>query len=198
MSSSLPPLPDTVAARTAYEICSRFSTPNLVGHSVRSYLWAAAYAAERGLVFDAELLHTAAMVHDLGISATFEAVTTPFEVVGAEIGFVLGRGLGWPADRSERVVEICVRHMRDDVAADVDVESHLLQVGTSADVSGVGAQDFPAPFRAALFAAYPRTGFPAEFVAAFEREAARKPECAAARLLASEWPQRMANNPLPG
>lgn len=198
MTSPLPPLPDTVAARTAYEICGRYSTPNLVGHSVRSYLWAAAYAGERGLVFDAELLHVSAMVHDLGIAATFEAVTTPFEVVGAEIGFVLARGLGWPTDRAERVVEVCVRHMRADVSADVDVESHLLQVGTSADVSGVGAMDFPAPFREALFTAYPRTGFPAEFVAAVEREAARKPGCAAARLLASEWPQRMASNPLPG
>lgn len=196
--TSLPPLPDTAAARTAYEICVRFSTPNLTGHSVRSFLWGAAYAAERGLAFDAELLHVAAMVHDLGIAATFEAATTPFEVVGAEVGYVLARGLGWPTDRAERVVEICVRHMRDDVAADVDIESHLLQVGTSADVSGVGAMDFPAPFREALFAAYPRIGFPGEFVAAFEREAARKPGCAAARLLASDWSQRMASNRLPG
>ncbi|MEO7070741.1 MAG: cyanamide hydratase [Nostocoides sp.] len=197
MNQPLPPLPDTAAARAAYDVCQRFSTPNLLAHSTRSYLWAGAYAAERGLDFDAELLHVSAMVHDLGIAATFEAVTTPFEVVGAEMGFVVTRGLGWPADRSERVVEICIRHMRDDVAADVDVESHLLQVGTSADVSGVGAMDFPAPFREALFVAYPRTGFPGEFVAAFEREASRKPGCAAARLLASDWAQRMATNPLP-
>ena len=194
----LPPLPDTAAARTAYEICERYSTPNLLGHSVRSYLWGAAYAAERGLAFDAELLHVAAMVHDLGIASTFEAVSTPFEVVGAELGFVLARGLSWPADRAARVTEICVLHMRADVAAEVDVESHLLQVGTSADVSGVGAMDFPVTFRGALFAAYPRIGFPAEFVAAMERETARKPGCAAAGMLASDWPRRMAANPLPG
>jgi hypothetical protein len=80
----------------------------------------------------------------------------------------------------------------------VDAESHLLQVGTSADVSGVGAMGFPADFRAALFEAHPRTGFPDEFVAAFRAEAGRKPACAAALLLATDWLQRMRSNPLPG
>jgi hypothetical protein len=88
--------------------------------------------------------------------------------------------------------------MRDEIVPEVDAESHLLQVGTSADVSGVGAMGFPEDFRAALFEAHPRTGFPGEFVAAFRAEAGRKPGCAAAQLMATDWPDRMRTNPLPG
>lgn len=195
--STLADLPDSPVARRALEVCRRYSTPALLDHSIRSYLWAAQYAHEHLLGFDQELLFVAAMVHDLGLSETFDAHVTPFEIVGAEIGRVFGIGAGWEADRAARVSEVCILHMRDEVPPEIDVESHLLQVGTSADVSGVGAMDFPADFRTALFATYPRTGFPEQFITAFRAEAARKPQCAVAHLLSTGWLDRMASNPLP-
>ncbi|MCK9922734.1 hypothetical protein MXD61_12790 [Frankia sp. AgPm24] len=45
-------------------------------------------------------------------------------------------GAGWSPQRTARVEEIIILHMRDDVAPDDDPESHLLQVATSWDVSG--------------------------------------------------------------
>ena len=44
-----------------------FSSPALVNHCLRSYLWAAAYGAEHRLIFDAELLYVSAMLHDIGL-----------------------------------------------------------------------------------------------------------------------------------
>jgi hypothetical protein len=197
VGSPLAELPASPVARRAAQVCRRYSTPAFAGHSFRSYLWAAEYAAVRGLAHDEELLFVAAMVHDLGLAATWDAQLTPFEVVGAELGRVLCLGAGWQPERAARVSQVCVLHMRDAVPPTVDVESHLLQVGTSADVSGVGASAFRADFQAALFEAHPRTGFPTEFVAAFRAEAGRKPGCAAAQLLDTDWPQRMESNPLP-
>lgn len=198
VGSGLAELPATAVARRAAQVCRRYSTFAFAGHSFRSYLWAAESARARGLAFDEELLFVAAMVHDLGLSRTWDAQVTPFEVVGAELGRVLCLGAGWPPERAARVSEVCVLHMREEVAPHVDAESHLLQVGTSADVSGVGALEFPEDFRAALLEAYPRTGFPNEFMEAFRGEASRKPGCAAAQLMATDWPHRMRINPLPG
>jgi hypothetical protein len=198
MGSHLAELPSSPVARRAAQVCRRYSTPAFAGHSFRSYLWAVEYAGARHLACDEELLFVAAMVHDLGLSATWDGHVTPFEVVGGELGRVLCLGAGWAPERAARVAEVCVLHMRDAVLPEVDCEAHLLQVGTSADVSGVGAMDFAEDFRAALFEAHPRTGFPGEFVAAFRAEAGRKPGCAAGQLLAGDWLDRMQANPLPG
>lgn len=45
--------------------------------------------------------------------------------------------------------------MRDDVAPEVDTESRLLQIGTSADVSGTGLEAFDSAFRDTLIDVLP-------------------------------------------
>ena len=49
-------LPDMAAAAAALEVSTQYSSPALLNHSVRSYLWGRAYAAANGIDFDAELL----------------------------------------------------------------------------------------------------------------------------------------------
>ncbi|EST25157.1 hypothetical protein M877_23125 [Streptomyces niveus NCIMB 11891] len=89
-----------------------------------------------------------------------------------------------------------VLHMRDDVAPEVDLESRLLQVGTSADVCGTGLEAFAPLFVDTLVVAYPRQGFPHSFVRLFKDQAEREPGCAAAELVAGEWAERTFSHPL--
>lgn len=187
---------DTPSARAALQIASEYADAGLLAHSVRSYAFGAQYAADHGLDHDAELFYVSALLHDLGLTAPFDSHTLPFEEAGGHVARVLTAGLGWPAARRARAEEVIVLHMRDDVTAAEDVESHLLQVGTSADLSGLRVKDFDPSFTAALIAAHPRDGFGAQFLSLAEDQAARKPDCAAAAYVAGGAAARIAANPL--
>ncbi|MFF3726522.1 HD domain-containing protein [Streptomyces erythrochromogenes] len=187
---------DTNSARAALEIASEYADTALLNHSVRSYAFGARYAEDHGLEYDRELFYVAALLHDLGLTAPFDSHTLPFEEAGGHVARVLTAGLGWPADRRARAEEIIVLHMRDDVSAAEDAESHLLQVGTSADVSGLRLAEFDASFTARLLAAHPRAGFGPAFTALVEDQAGRKPHCAAAAYVAGGAAARIAANPL--
>ncbi|MFB4315192.1 HD domain-containing protein [Actinomadura sp. 21ATH] len=190
--------PDGQAAQAARLVCEEYADAALYHHSVRSYYFGAAWARARGLDFDRELFFVSALLHDLALVPPFDSHTYAFEEAGGHLARVFTAGLGWPVQRRDRAAEVIVLHMRDDVAPEVDVESRLLQVGTSADVSGSGLDAFEPAFREALVEAYPRLGFAGSFVRLFRDQAERKPGCAASRLVAGDWPERTASNPLDG
>ncbi|MEV0459039.1 HD domain-containing protein [Catellatospora methionotrophica] len=189
-------LPTTPAARAAQAVATRFCPPALLNHSIRVYLWGTSYAAAHGVEFDDELYFAAAMLHDLSLTAPFDSHTVPFEEAGGDLGWLFGTAAGWSARRCDRVDEIIVRHMRDDVAAADDPESHLLQVATSWDVVGRHAARFPVELRAQVLAAYPRLGFGTGFLELFREQAARKPATAAAAAVGSGMADRVRGNPL--
>src|SRR3954470_4209177 len=123
--------PQTPAATAALSVATRFYSPALLNHCVRSYLWGAMYAAAQDISFDDELYYVSAMLHDIALTESFDSHRLPFEEAGGDLAWVFGVAAGWPADRAARAMEIVVLHMRDDVSAAVDPESHLLQVATS-------------------------------------------------------------------
>ena len=59
-------LPQSPASLAAEEVAAKYCPPALLHHSIRSYVWAAAYAAMNDVSFDAELLYVAALLHDIG------------------------------------------------------------------------------------------------------------------------------------
>ncbi|MET9604795.1 HD domain-containing protein [Streptomyces sp. NPDC006512] len=187
---------DSGPARSAFEIASEYADAALLNHSVRSYAFAAEHARVHGIAYDAELLYVSALLHDLGLTAPFDSHTLPFEEAGGHVARMFTAGLGWAPARRARAEEVIVLHMRDDVDAAEDAESHLLQVGTSADVSGLRVTDFDPEFTAGLLAAYPRLGFGAAFLGLVEDQAVRKPQCAAAAYVAGGAAKRIAANPL--
>src|SRR5437870_12803602 len=65
-------IPVTAACRAALDVATAYCSPALLNHSVRAYLWAAGYALERGIAFDAELLYVSAMLHDLALVKEFD------------------------------------------------------------------------------------------------------------------------------
>lgn len=190
------PVPETPAATAALAVATRFYSPALLHHCFRSYLWAAKYANVHGIAFDDELLYVSAMLHDLGLTDAFDSHRVDFEVASGALAWMFGVASGWSADRAARAEEIIVLHMRPDVPADVDPESHLLQVATSWDVAGRRPEEFPAELRSAILARHPRRGFGDEFIAYFEDQARRKPDSAAAAALANNGAERIRANPL--
>ena len=189
-------VPATPAARLADEVASRYASAALHGHSVRSFYWGAAYARLTGLSFDSELLYVAALLHDLGLTAPFDAHQVPFEAAGGEVAWVFCAGAGWPAARRQRVVDVIVKHMWDSVDPHDDPEGHLLEVGTSVDISGSGLSAIPIELQREVAGRWPRGALASEFADCFDRQAARKPDSRAAAAVASGIGSRLQTNPL--
>jgi hypothetical protein len=187
--------PDTTVAALAYEVATTYCTPAIVNHCVRSYIWGAAYAAERAINFDAELLYVSAMLHDIGLVAEFDSYTVPFEDAGGHVAWVFAAGAGWPVERRLRAAEVIIRHMRGTELSD-DVEGYLLAIATSLDISGRHPEWWPESFRQDVVDTYPRLSLREEFVSCFEDQARRKPESAAAISVANGIAARMAANVL--
>jgi hypothetical protein len=188
--------PQTPAAAAALAVANRFYSPALLNHCVRSYLWGTMYGARHDIAYDDELYYVSALLHDIGLTEAFDSHRLPFENAGGELAWVFGTAAGWSADRAARANEIIVLHMRDDVPAADDPESHMLQVATSWEVVGRRPEEFPPEARGDVLARYPRHGFGAEFTACFEDQAERKPGSTAAASLANDGARRIVANPL--
>ncbi|GHF50015.1 hypothetical protein FHX82_003836 [Amycolatopsis bartoniae] len=190
------PLPDTAACSHALEVTTTYSSPALVNHCLRAYVWAAAFGEARGIAFDAELLFVAAMLHDLSLVEEFDNHTVPFEVAGGHVAWVFAAGAGWPADRRRRLAEVIERHMWAEVDPAGDPDGFLLCTATGVDISGRHADELPAGFRAEVLAQYPRLTLTEEFLRCFQDQANRKPDSSAAAAMRNGLPARMARNPL--
>lgn len=188
------PVSDT--ADRARWVVSTFATPALANHSVRAYLWAAAYGDAHGIAYDAELLYVAAMLHDIGLVPSFDSHAVPFEHAGGHVARVFCAGAGWTPERGIRVAEVIDRHMWDEVDADLDPEGHLLELSTGLDISGRNPDQWPDDLRAEVLAQYPRLGIAAEFTACMATQAARKPDSSAASLVHRGILDRIAANVL--
>lgn len=166
----------------------------LLAHSVRSFCWGATLAAGKGWPFDDQLLWTASLLHDVGLTRISQNREC-FEVAGAEVArrFVQRRGM--PPERADRVARAIVLHMRPTVTLDDGVEAVLLGRATGLDVLGGGFELVNAT-RAGVMSDFPRGAFDRLFLTAISREAALRPTCQSARLLhQTGLTERMARSP---
>jgi cyanamide hydratase family protein with HD domain len=189
-------VPKTPVCRAALEVATTYFSPALLNHSIRAYLWAAGYALERSIAFDAELLYVSAMLHDLALVKEFDNHSLPFEEAGGHVAWMFGAAAGWPVERRQRAAEVIVRHMWDAVDIEMDAEGHLLELSTGMDISGRRTEDIAPALRAEVLAGYPRLGLAEEFVGYFENQAQRKPLCLAAKFVQGGFATRVAANPL--
>ncbi|VDB93459.1 unnamed protein product [Peniophora sp. CBMAI 1063] len=174
--------PPTPTAAAALSVVRAYSTPALVNHCLRSWIWASSLAQSKGIAFDRELLYVATMLHDIGVTPHFDSHTIAFEEAGGAVGRVFAAGAGWPEHRQRRVAEIIERHMWPSVDKDFDPEGYLLEVATSLDVSGVAPEMWDAQFRKAVVEGIPRLDFSETFAHSIHEQAVRKPTTEAARL----------------
>jgi hypothetical protein len=153
----------------------------LLTHSVRAYCWGAAIARHEGWTFDRQVLWTASLMHDGGLTH-LPRNTMCFEVEGAEFARRFLERAGLSDDAVDRVAIAIILHMRSSVTLDDGVESVLLDRSTSLDVRGVGYALVDA-IRTRVMRDYPRGAFDRLFLDAVSREATDRPTCQSARLV---------------
>ncbi|MDE0546145.1 HD domain-containing protein [Microbacterium sp. C7(2022)] len=177
-----PPTPTAARARAVVE---EWSSPELVHHCLRSWVWAIALAESEKRAFDRELLYVAAMLHDIGLDTEFDAHAVPFEAAGGAVGWVFAAGAGWPPARCARVQQIIERHMWTAVDPELDIEGYLLETATSLDVGGASPERWDAAFLRDVERRLPRGDFTHHFASSIAEQAERKPLSQAHRLHAS-------------
>jgi HD superfamily phosphodiesterase len=97
------PVPDSPAARAALQVATEYLSEALINHSIRSWYWAVGFAAfEERSGFDAELLYTAALLHDIGLAEEFDNHTLAYELAGGHVAWALTAGAGWEKSRRTR------------------------------------------------------------------------------------------------
>jgi hypothetical protein len=189
--------PDTPATAAALEVATRFCSPALLEHSIRSWYWSVGFAEATGVrPADLELLAVAALLHDTGLMPAFDNVALPFETAGGYVGWAVAAGARWVPARRDRVVEVIERHMWPDVDPAEDPEGHLLEIATALDISGARDGVLPDGFVAEVLAAHPRGALGGEFTACVTDQAARKPQSQAARIVAGGVAAKLAAHPL--
>lgn len=176
------PVPQDDVARASWRWAFRTLPRYLLAHSVRSYCWGAAIAGNEGWTFDAPVLWSAALFHDVGLT-TIASNTMCFEVEGAELARRRLEGFGMDAESADRAAIAIVLHMQPGVTLDDGVEAVLLDRATAVDVRGAEIE-LVEGVRHDVTRAYPRAAFDRRFVRAISREVARRRrDCQSARLL---------------
>lgn len=166
----------------------------LLAHSVRSYCWGAQIAAWEGRTFDAQVLWTAALFHDVGLTR-IPRNTMCFEVEGAEIARRFLEGNGMTPAAADRAAIAIILHMQPAVTLSDGIEAVLLDRATAVDVRGVDYGVIER-VRSGVVRKYPRGAFDRHFLRAIQREVAVRPTCQSARLLGEgNLAESMAHSP---
>jgi hypothetical protein len=153
--------PDSRAAKEAEALCRELSTEALTNHCFRTYLWGKLLANQQGLKFDDELLYTACLLHDIGITekyATNEKVTC-FTLDSAEVALSFADRMKWDRSRQLLLAEAITLHMNVTVTLSEGIEAHLLQAGAGFDVAGLRYWELSPQVIKKVLTNYPRCGF---------------------------------------
>jgi hypothetical protein len=187
-------VPQDDVSRATWQWAHRALPDYLLTHSVRAYCWGAAIAAGEGWTFDAQILWSASLMHDVGLTR-LPRNSMCFEVEGAEIARRFLERHGLPPAEADRAAIAIILHMQPSVTLDDGVEAVLLDRATSLDVRGEG-YGLVDGVRTGVMREFPRRSFDRWFLGAIQREAAARPRCQSARLLhrtgLTEW---MARSP---
>lgn len=196
MRLEVPAFPGTPACIAAREVADKYCSVSLLGHCLRSYVWAAAYGSREGVPYDPELLFVGSLLHDIGLVPEFDSHTVGFDDASGHVAYVFATGAGWDQARRKRLVDVVLSHMWDVVDVDVHPEGFLLERSTSMDISGRYMDDFTAEFKAEVLRQFPRAGIAEEFLACFRDQADRKPASSPARAIRDGIADRILGNAL--
>jgi HD domain len=149
------PFPDSKLARDATQFIRDTESDFLFWHSTRVYFWAAMAGRNRGLTFDTDLLYTAALFHDVGLTAGFRESRLRFEVDGANAArdFLASHGIS-EVD-IERVWLAIALHTTPGISAHFHPVAALTAEGVMMDLLGLGYDGFTDAQRKAVGAMWP-------------------------------------------
>jgi hypothetical protein len=170
-----PQLPDTPCVREALALAQASCSPWVMEHAFRTSFWAHLLGAGEGRAFDTELLHVAAMLHDVALEEPRSAGCSCFAVDGALRAEAFARERGWSEERRGALGDAIALHMNPQVPTASGPEAHLLQAGAALDVLGARLGELDRRVVAAVLSRHPRGDFGARFAEAMRTEARRTP-----------------------
>jgi hypothetical protein len=147
--------PDSAWARAAEEAC-REQLPATIGHSYRSWAFGRAIAALDRVPVDAEILYTAALVHDHGLEHSVAG--QDFTLRSADRVLACAREAGAGDERGELAADAIVAHATPGAHPAKDGAGAWLQAGAMCDLIGARLWDLPRPWVARVVAEHPRDG----------------------------------------
>lgn len=160
-------IPDTSLVRDVTDFIRDTEDDLLFHHSRRVFLFGALHGRRLGLQPDPELLYTAAMFHDLGLTDSYRTSELRFEVDGANAAqdFLRGRGID---EAGVRKVWLGIAlHTTPGVPEFLEPEVALVNAGVATDVLGIGRDALDPDVLAEVTAAHPRPDFKRRILQAF-------------------------------
>ena len=178
-------IPDTAAARDAFDLCTRCSEPFLLNHCMRTYLWGVLLAAKDKLQYDEELFYVASLLHDLGLTDTCRrnGKCDCFAEEGAQAAVQFAQDQHWPEVRQQALKNAIYLHLNPRVRKTEGVEAHLLHAGASLDVIGARYDEVHVENRSEVLDRYPRAEFKDRMSELMKNEAALRPDSRAGHLV---------------
>jgi hypothetical protein len=135
-------IPDSQLAREATRFIRDTESDLLFQHSTRVYFWGALAGKRKGLTFDPELLYTAAMFHDVGLTSGFRESRLRFEVDGANAARAFLRSHGILESEIEKVWLAIALHTTPGISEHLNPIAALAAEGVMMDLKGVGYDEF--------------------------------------------------------
>jgi hypothetical protein len=170
-------IPDSQLAREATQFIRDTESEFLFEHSTRVFFWGALAGKRREVEFDPELLYTAALFHDLGLTSGFKESHLRFEVDGANAArdFLRGHGIG--EAEIERVWLAIALHTTPGIPEHLHPIAALTAEGVMMDLVGLGYDGFTDAQRRAVEAAFPHPpGFAEDLLQALYDGLKHRPE----------------------
>jgi hypothetical protein len=140
----------------------QYTEPFLFNHVMRSWLFAAALAEVDRVPHDAEVLAIGTLLHDLGLSYTFNGPLR-FEVEGANAARDFASGIGIEGRRAQLIWDSVALNSTPSLALYKEPEVALCSAGTVLDWSGQGAEKLTGDQVGSILAAYPRLQMKRQF-----------------------------------
>jgi hypothetical protein len=149
-------LPDTPICMTAEAYLGALSSPVMVGHCTRTFLFGRALADKAGAKPDMEALYIGSLFHDLGLESIFEG-PDDFETIGAREASRFLNAKGYPvlADQVAAAIEL---HTSIETANDPRPEVAYLNMGAFVDVFGSRIDQIETKLIQQIVEEYPRDG----------------------------------------
>ena len=148
-------IPDSALAREVTQFIRDTESDLLFQHSTRVYFWGALAGRRRDLTFDPELLYTAAMFHDVGLTAGFGESQVRFEVDGANAARDFLRSHSISETDIERVWLAIALHTTPGISPHMHPIVALTAEGVMMDLVGLGYDEFTEAQRNAIESACP-------------------------------------------
>lgn len=170
-------IPDTKLAKGVTELVRDTASELLFNHSSRVYYFGAIAGQQKGLTFDAELLYTGAMFHDMGLTHQHSSAGERFEVDGANAAREFLRGHGIAQGDIDTVWTAIALHTTPGIPQHMHPVVALVTAGVEMDVLGLTYQQYSDAEREAVVKAFPRSDhFKEDIIQAFYDGIRHKPE----------------------